>query len=115
MSTQKPKQKRIPIKFPENLNVNYANFPLITITPAEFFIDFVQVVPRTLKGEVVSRILMNPVHAKAFLNALQKNIDSYERQHGEIKVQQAPNLADQFFSFPQNEGGDESDGDEPES
>ena len=116
MSENKPKpkqkQKRITIELPKDLEAVYANIAFITHTPAEMVIDFAQVLPRTPKGQIVSRLIMSPMHAKSFLNALQTNIQNYERQYGEINVPKQPNLADQLFNFPpreEEEGGSETD------
>lgn len=107
----KPKQKRITIELPKDLEAVYANIAFITHTPAEMVIDFAQVLPRTPKGQIVSRLIMSPMHAKSFLNALQTNIQNYERQYGEINVPKQPNLADQLFNFPppEEDGGSETD------
>jgi hypothetical protein len=99
MSNNPPK-KRVTIELPKDLTAEYANIAFITHTAAEMMIDFAQVLPRTPKGKIVSRVLMSPVHAKAFLNALQTNIQNYERQFGEIVIPQQPHLADQLFKFP---------------
>lgn len=100
MSNAKPNRKRITIELPKDLEARYANIAFITHTPAEMILDFAQVLPRTPKGQIVSRIIMSPMHAKSFLQALQKNVANYERQYGEIKIPQQPHLADQLFRFP---------------
>jgi hypothetical protein len=73
--------------------------------------DFAQVLPRTPKGHVVSRVIMSPMHAKMLLKALTHNIGNFERQFGEIRLPQQPSLADQLFRFPSPNAGEE---DEPE-
>ncbi len=103
-----PAKPRITIELPKDLAAQYANIAFITHTPAELIIDFAQVLPRTPKGQVVSRLIMSPMHAKSFLQALQTNIATFERQFGEIKLPQQLNLADQLFRFPpeeEEEGG----------
>ena len=107
-----PKQKRISIEVPADLAAMYANLAFITHTPAEVMLDFAQILPRTAKGKVVSRIVMSPMHAKALLNALGQNIANYEKQFGEIKMPQQTNLADQFFRFPNSDGDSEGEGSE---
>ena len=42
------------------------------------------------KAQVASRVIMAPEHAKRLLLALQDNIQKYESQFGQIKIQQAP-------------------------
>ncbi|MDJ0753111.1 MAG: DUF3467 domain-containing protein [Ardenticatenaceae bacterium] len=105
--SKSPPKKRVTIELPKDLPANYANIAFITHTAAEMMIDFAQVLPRTPKGKIVSRLLMSPMHAKAFLNALQSNIQNYERQFGEIKIPQQPHLADQLFKFPPDEAPEE--------
>ena len=104
MSEEKPtkpaKQKRINIEFPKDLEAVYANVAFISHTPAEMIVDFAQVLPRIPKGNVVSRIIMSPMHAKMLHAALAQNISNYERQFGEIRLPQQMSIADHFFKFP---------------
>jgi hypothetical protein len=97
-------EKRISIEVPNDLTAVYANLAFITHTPAELMLDFAQLLPRSGKGKVVSRILMSPIHAKALLQALGQNIANYEKQFGEIKIPQQPTLADQLFRFRSGDG-----------
>jgi hypothetical protein len=103
----KPGQKKISIEIPKKLEANYANLAFITHTPAEIVLDFAQYLPRMPKGNIVSRIIMSPVHAKMLQMALAQNLANYERQFGEIRIPQKTNIADQFFRFGQK--GDEGD------
>lgn len=64
----------------------YSNLALITHSSAEFVIAFTRIVPGVPRAKVYSRILMTPQHAKSFLNAIQENIEKYEKQFGEIKI-----------------------------
>tara|TARA_B100001142_G_C14034756_1_gene539604 strand:+ start:283 stop:600 length:318 start_codon:yes stop_codon:yes gene_type:complete len=74
----------------------YVNFAIVTHSAAEFIMDFIRILPGLTKSKVKSRIVISPMHAKTFLNALQDNIDKYENKFGEIKViknkQQVPNF-----------------------
>ena len=63
----------------------YANLAIITHSPAEFVMDFVNIMPNMPKAKVKSRIVMTPVHAKRLMRALVENIKRYESQHGTIK------------------------------
>lgn len=105
----KPSQKKIAIEVPKDLKANYANLAFITHTPAEIVIDFAQYLPRMPKGNIVSRIIMSPMHAKMLQRALAQNIANYERQFGEIRIPQKTTLADQFFRFgrDKDDEGDE--------
>ncbi|MFN2224592.1 MAG: DUF3467 domain-containing protein [Chloroflexota bacterium] len=105
--TQKP--KRVTIELPKDLNAVYANAALISHSPAEIVLDFAQVLPRTPKGTVLSRIIMSPVHAKLLQMALAQNIANYERQFGEIRLPQHKTLADQLFNFEPPEGSGDED------
>ena len=66
-------------------NGEYANFVVVTHSPAEFVLDFTRILPGVPKAKVHSRIIMAPPHAKAFLNALNENIKKFESKNGEIK------------------------------
>ncbi|MDR1725157.1 MAG: DUF3467 domain-containing protein [Bacteroidales bacterium] len=63
----------------------YSNLQIVTHSPTEVIIDFVQVMPGIPKAIVKSRIILNPQHAKRLLYALKDNLDKYEKQHGTIK------------------------------
>ncbi len=78
---------------------NYSNLAIISHSPAEFIIDFTRVFPGVPKARVHSRIIMTPQHAKYFLQALQDNVERYEKQFGTINVNQ--NLNSGFgFQIP---------------
>ena len=74
----------------------YANFVVVTHSPAEFVMDFTRILPGVPKAKVHSRIIMAPQHAKAFLGALNDNIKKFETKHGEIKM---PSRDEGFSSF----------------
>ncbi len=63
----------------------YANFVVVTHSPAEFIMDFTKILPGVAKAKVHSRIVMAPPHAKAYMLALQDNIRKFEEKFGEIK------------------------------
>jgi len=84
---QQQGQQQVNIELPEEMaDGEYANFVVITHSHAEFIMDFTRVVPGSPKAKVQSRVIMAPQNAKAFLNALENNIQRYEQQHGEIKT-----------------------------
>ncbi len=62
----------------------YANFASIVHNFAEFLIDFGRIVPGRDEVQVVSRVVMTPVHAKQLLRALTENVAIYERNFGAI-------------------------------
>ncbi len=62
----------------------YSNLAMISHTGNEFAFDFALAIPGQT-GMVVSRVITNPQHAKAFLQALAQNIALYEAQYGVIE------------------------------
>ena len=72
----------------------YANFASIVHNFAEFIVDFGRMVPGRNDVQVVTRIVMTPVHVKQLLRALTENVAIYERSFGEIPPgpAQPPNL-----------------------
>jgi hypothetical protein len=95
-------QQQINIELtPEQGEGIYSNLALITHSPAEFVFDFTRVLPGVPKTKVYARIIMTPQHAKGFLKALEENIQKFEAQYGEIKMQGIPGTNKQFgFSAP---------------
>ncbi|MCX7607349.1 MAG: DUF3467 domain-containing protein [Bacteroidia bacterium] len=65
----------------------YSNLAIISHTPAEFVIDFLQVLPGLPKAKVRSRIILSPYHYKRLLLAMQDNLSKYESRFGEIHAQ----------------------------
>ena len=64
----------------------YSNLAIITHSTAEFVIDFTCVLPGVPKAKVHARVIMTPQHAKLLLNALQDNIQKFEKKFGEVKL-----------------------------
>lgn len=101
MSAPKPPQKtQVNIELPAQLEPKYANFVLITHSAAEIVLDFAQVLPRTPKGKVQSRIVMTPMHARLLHEALGQNLAQYESKFGPVQTFKGPTLADQLFKQP---------------
>jgi len=65
----------------------YANFASIVHNFAEFIIDFGRMVPGRDDVQVVTRIVMTPVHLKQLLRALTENVTIYERPQMPTGVQ----------------------------
>jgi hypothetical protein len=65
----------------------YSNLAIITHSPAEFIIDYTRVTPGVPKARVLSRIIMTPQHMKLLIGAMKENLDRYESQYGEIRVE----------------------------
>ena len=86
MEKNKKNIQQINIELDEKVSSGeYANFVVVTHSPAEFIMDFTRILPGVPKAKVHSRIVMAPPHAKAFLNALNENIKKFESKNGEIK------------------------------
>ena len=81
------KKKQIKIELDESVGQGeYANFAIVSHTPAEFIMDFVRILPGMQKSKVKSRVIISPLHTKTFLSALKDNIEKYEKKFGEIKI-----------------------------
>ena len=70
----------------------YSNLAIISHSPAEFVIDFTRVLPGVPKAKVHARIVMTPQHAKLLLRALGDNVQKFELQYGEIKIDANQNI-----------------------
>jgi len=89
------KQKQINIQIDGDVGSGeYSNFVVITHSPAEFVMDFTRIMPGVPKAKINSRIIMAPPHAKAFLNALNDNVNRYEKKYDEIKMQRKEGFGD---------------------
>ena len=96
MDKEKKNIQQINIELDEKVSSGeYANFVVVTHSPAEFVMDFTRILPGVPKAKVHSRIIMAPQHAKAFLGALNDNIKKFETKHGEIKM---PSREEEFTS-----------------
>lgn len=94
---KKPKPGIPPLRMPEGLQNKYSNMARISHTPSEMIFDFATMLPGALP-EVVARVLMSPMGAKMFMQALTENIARYETNFGPIKVPAGtPDLASSLF------------------
>lgn len=87
----------------------YSNLAIITHSPAEFIVDFTRVTPGVPRARVHARIIMTPQHLKLFMNAMQENLERYENQFGEIRIE---GQSDHPFGFRtgQTPGGNQGGG-----
>lgn len=85
------------IETPAGLEPIYTNLARIAHSPADFVIDFAQILPGEGKAGVRARVLMSPLSAKLLLRALTENIARYEANLGEITVPKPNTLADNLF------------------
>ncbi len=88
------------MQFPPDHKPVYANMARITHSPSEFVIDLARLLPDQSGPEVQARVVMSPLSAKLFYNALADNIAKYEANFGEITVPGPGSLADQLFRPP---------------
>ena len=80
----KNQNQQLDVRFKEGeLSGKYANAVQIGHTNEEFFLDFMTLLPPT--GEVFSRVVMTPAHAKRFALALTENIRKYQEVNGLIQ------------------------------
>lgn len=108
---QPPKKRQLKIALPkDDPSAAYANTVMISHTNNEVIFDFIQVMPNDTHGRIQKRIVMTPVHAKLFLNALGDNIQRFENKNGEIALPERTTLADQLFKGVSN-ADDEADDD----
>lgn len=87
-------------EMPAGLDVEYVNLARIAHSPSEIIFDFAQMLPGMMRPVVQSRIVMSPLGAKLFYQALAENIARYESAYGEIRLPGNTSLADQLFRPP---------------
>ena len=76
---------------PEVAKGTYSNLAIISHSPTEMVLDFAQMLPGSPSASVRTRVIMNPIHAKRLLRALEDNIDKYEKNFGTIVEPMGPN------------------------
>lgn len=64
----------------------FVNFANIIHSPSEFVLDLGRIMPGKPEVKVYSRLIMTPLHAKQFLQALGQNIAIFESKFGEIRL-----------------------------
>jgi hypothetical protein len=70
----------------------YSNLAIINHSVSEFIVDFVSLMPGSPKAKVKSRIILSPQHAKRLKNALEDNINRFEKSNGKIKNDDQSNI-----------------------
>ncbi len=68
----------------------YANFFEIGHNSIEFVLDFAQFYPDQGHAVVHTRIITNPVHARALMEVLSSSIRQYEREFGRRSSEGTP-------------------------
>ena len=91
----------IPIEIPPELQPAYANLARIARAPAEFVIDFAQLLPGDSKAVVTARVIMSPIALKLFVQAINENLARYEANFGTINIPSGGSpLAESLFKPP---------------
>ncbi|WP_151895272.1 DUF3467 domain-containing protein [Patiriisocius marinistellae] len=94
---EQPKKGQLNIELDaETAQGIYSNLAIINHSQSEFIVDFVSIMPGVPKSKVKSRIVLTPQHAKRLLKALNENISRFEKQHGQIKEFNQPNIPINF-------------------
>jgi len=100
-SSNELEKKQIQVELDEKVGTGeYSNLAIVTHSPAEFILDFTQVMPGMPKARVRARIIMAPLHAKSFAMALNENIKKYEARFGDIQVTQDEWAREFGFKLP---------------
>lgn len=99
--TPPPKPRHPPIETPPGLQVEYANLVRIAHSPSEIVFEFAQLLPGNPSAQVQSRIIMSPLGAKLFAQAIKENLAKYESLFGEITIPGGTSLADHLFRTPE--------------
>ncbi|GAB4470190.1 MAG: hypothetical protein Kow0088_02790 [Anaerolineales bacterium] len=95
-----PSAPYLDFEMPADLEAEYVNLARIAHSPSEIVLDFAQMLPGMKRPLVQSRIVMSPLGAKLFSQALVENIARYEATFGEIRLPGNTSLADQLFRPP---------------
>jgi len=86
MDNPQPQQPTIRITLDDQVaQGEYVNFANIIHSQSEFVIDFGRVVPGRNDVKIYSRVILTPLHAKQFLEALTHNLALFEQKFGEIR------------------------------
>ena len=87
----------------------YANLSFITANNSEFILDFARFLPGNSRGKVVTRVVLSPIHVKAFLKSLSESVENHEKNHGTITPDNPPkNIG--FKLNPEGNVGEEKKG-----
>ena len=92
MEVQQPKQneqQKVQIRAKDDdLKGAYSNMAQIMHTQEEFILDFFNIAGQ--QGVLSSRVILSPGHLKRLVQALQKNIELYEKNFGSISPAEEP-------------------------
>jgi hypothetical protein len=80
---QQPQQAQIKADEKELLG-QYSNLVVIHHNQEEFTLNFIYMYPTVPQGKLVASMIVNPMHAKRLLRALEENVTRYEAQFGKL-------------------------------
>lgn len=109
MASNPPPGQRLNVELPATLEIIYANFAIINHSPSEVILDLGQLMPNVGQVRIRARVVMTPLNAKLFLNALGENLTRFERRFGEIKMPQDIDPKQGFLGGVQWKVGDEAE------
>ncbi|TAE46235.1 MAG: DUF3467 domain-containing protein [Cytophagia bacterium] len=75
---------------------SFSDLVSIAHSNSEFVLDFIRVIPGTMRGKVKARIIITPEHARRLLDALADNISKYEENFGDIVTNSQINMPMNF-------------------
>jgi hypothetical protein len=96
-----PQEQGPVLELPPSLEPIYSNMVRISHSPLEIVLDFARMLPGQSLPRVQARLLMSPVGAKLFYQALGENLARFESSFGEITLPGNPNLASELFGSVQ--------------
>lgn len=97
-------ENQVNIELPEEVASGvYSNLAILTHSPTEFVVDFIQMMPGVPKAKVQSRVIMTPQNAKRLLHAIQDNVRKYEQNFGVIDEGNVPPMPPMNFGTPTTE------------
>lgn len=87
---ENPQQSQISVQVSDDVKYGiYANFLVVSHSPHEFTLDFCQLLPGQqgqAQAEVVSRVRIAPTLVGKVIQALNTNMNAYEKKYGDINV-----------------------------
>ncbi|MBC8525770.1 MAG: DUF3467 domain-containing protein [Candidatus Cloacimonetes bacterium] len=95
----KEKQKKqIKVNIPKEIGEGiYSNIVFMNFNASEFIVDFGRLLPAIPEAKIYSRIVMNPQHCKRLMHLLERNIEKFENQFGEISLPEVSSKKDIGF------------------
>ena len=83
----KEQKKELEIRCPEALaNGVYSNVGMVTVNNEEFVLDFIFLHPNANTGDVRSRVVLHPSHAKRLADTLHQHLEKYQDEYGDLEA-----------------------------